>query len=206
MNRWIAVAVWVVGSTVFAAANAHAQNLVPNPNFDSDTSQWSAITTNQGTSTAMSWDGTHGYPNTGALRIQASVNGYGAKADSACIVIDPNKHYALSADVYNNGLEGTGTVQLKTFDTTDCSDNGLATTQSFASYGPVAQGSPWNEFVFNSTILNVMISATSGALAVRIKLLVGPRSGTPQVAATFDHIVFKVAGTTPVSLQSFHVQ
>lgn len=204
-NRWAAMSVLTVLSTLFVAAGAHAQNLVPNPDFDVDTSQWSAISS-QATQTAMVWDGLQGYPNPGALRIHASVDDDGAEADSACIVVDPSEHYALSADVYNNGVEGTGTVQLKTFGTANCSDNGLGVTQAMASYGPVATGSLWYEFVFDSTALNSMISTKFGAKAVRIQLMVGPRTGTSRVAATFDHIVFKVVGTTPVSLQSFHVR
>ena len=74
-----------------ALVNVSANNLVPNPNFDSDVAHWTAIDAD------LKFDATDGFPNPGSAQLLS-----GSRSPlmlSECIAVDSSATYDLSAMV-----------------------------------------------------------------------------------------------------------
>lgn len=164
---------------------AHAANLVPNPDFDTDTSSWAANPDSLGVSFTL--DATDGSP--AAPSALLTPGGGINDVDSACFAATPGQ-YDLFVNLKpgNNGPGASSFVVA--YSDTACTAyiTGLANTSQ--TDVPLADG--W----FQQSTQNFALPVGTQSVYV----VLGTVGSVP---IHFDHVRFGPAGTTPVTLQSF---
>jgi len=103
-------------ASALMATQAFGANLVLNPNFDTDVSDW----TNQGLGT-FTFSGSDGSPSPGSARLVAQDATTPAAAASDCILIDAEPHIDFSALVKGNA--GSGLLIANAFSDTNCTNS-----------------------------------------------------------------------------------
>ena len=167
-----------------------SQNLVINGDFDDGLNGW---TSENATAEINSTDGLPSAPSAQLT----TVNGASGRFLSNCIPIDPSVEYQVRAS--GRVLDGATSLTLvvEAYSDMSCSES------SNFNYVTVDSTSKttWQAFPASS-----FFASEFGAslLAVRIGFQFG--GGAPGDKDTlFDHIDFRVAGSTPVRLQAFGV-
>lgn len=172
----------------------HAQNLVSNPDFDTDIKGWTA----QG-SAAFNWDGSDGSPSAGSAHFSGSGSaGITGTATSDCFAIPmpapatvdlrANVKFAAS------GNAGPSFYALA-FTDGNCTAGGSMIGVSNA-FGP-PDGNGWRQGQA-SALLPI------GTNGVEMQLF-GQADGSGNLDMHFDHVQFGASGTVPVILQTFGV-
>ena len=192
MRYHIIALVCLLPSAVLTA-RVDAANLVPNPNFDSDVSHWSVVSS----SGTLTFDGTDGSPNPGSARLVAADVTTVGFAQSDCMVVDASQNFDLSAMVKLNNLDSTGAFVLAYLYPDNACNGNASIGPSFDTSG-LAIGT-WAYFYSDNQTL------TTGTNSARIVLSTGEGALTTPIDVSFDTIRFGPTGTTPVRLQSFGV-
>ncbi len=198
MSRFIRVVPGFVLAT--AAASVGAQNLITNPDFPADLSNWATRTTGSATVTHVSDSGS---PAEGAVHLTAT-NGETAQLNQ-CVAVTATtldliarEYIAQSVSVQTAGADVT------LYDQPDCAGNivgffafdPVPETGYFA--GTVAPG--WNEI----SALQKNVSPFLPASALVSLFVVAAAGGNADYY--FDNVRFGPSGTLPVKLQAFDVQ
>lgn len=193
-------------------SSAQAQNLVTNPDFDTDIAQW-LLSVGVG---SITHDASEGSPSPGAMRFVGSAprvglsdeqqgtslagredgaRGTSNNSRSACIPAAGGTRYDLFAQIkIISGAAGSAGVIF--FPETDCSGS--------STFGGVVQSTivdgTWR------TISSVDFEAPSGTQSAQVFLTLGVGFPATQFLGFFDTVRFGPTGTVPVTLQSFEVE
>jgi len=168
--------------------DAVAQNLVPNPNFDSGLDGW----TNMQADTGAIWtlDSTDGSPTAPSGHLQAGGRP-SSLVNSACIAIDTTHNIDLNVDIKSSDAMYPGHVAVYTYGDPACSIAGDAFVASSCAALP-ADG--WQRC---SQINYALPAGTQGVIiSLSVYYL---------TSANFDDVRFGPTGTVPVTLQSFDI-
>lgn len=184
-----------IGIVLLCAHAAHAQNLVPNPDFDTGVEPWQMVPGAIGTVTHVPDDGS---PAPGALRLERpdeSNRGSSTAAISACMPVDADTRFDLIGSV-KLVVGNSASVQVTGYSSVDCSG-------SIVSFDPVlstqAADGLWHSF----SATDFPLPDTVGSVVVRLNS--GVAFPATQSVALFDHIGFGPTGSVPVTLQSFRI-
>lgn len=183
-------------------ALAHAQNLVTNPNFDTNASGWTFDPFGTGVSVAeCGYDPTtdaDGNPASGSIECRdvwpTASSGIGA---FQCFAVTASTDYDIVADMLiNTGqpVNGHATLDVMWFTGAGCT--GSSTSDTDALFTPAAG---WQTY-FQT------VTSPATAASVRVGLAVGKDSGPNDFSARFDDIRLGPAGTVPVELMGFSVE
>ena len=169
------------------AGAAAAQNLLLNPDFDSDLSHWHTNTSN-----VWSEDNSVGFPAAGSAHMVGPADvSDGLLSD--CIVIAGGQDVDLIANVKDASTFSSINMTIRTYSDGACSLGGdYASQYNFAT--PLGNG--WMQGSLTTTL-----PAGIGSVAIFLRT-----SGFGGMADThWDHIRFGPTGSVPVRLQSFEV-
>jgi hypothetical protein len=178
---------------LIGASIAQAQNLVPNPDFDTGIDGWSTLS--NGT---IEWVADDGSPDPGALRLRlADARGNGTEALSGCFAVDPSMHHDLAASLkLIAGIEAH--IFFVVYDNPTCADPPVGGADYYAQV-PTADGL-WHD------VMVADIPLAPEAVAARIFIGTGAPYPDTNAVALADHIAFGPTGSVPVTLQSFGVE
>lgn len=168
------------------AETAAAQNLVLNPDFDTDLSHW-----NPDSNVNWSVDTSDGFPAPGSAHGVGNMEGISIRSD--CIAINGGQNIDLIADVKDASQFAHVSITIETFANGTCSAQGgqLGLDQFSQPLG-------------NGWMQGAMTAPLPAGIGSVILLL--QTSGFGAIADThWDHIRFGPSGTAPVRLQSFGV-
>jgi hypothetical protein len=183
-----------------AAASAGAQNLMTNPDFSADLSQWTIRTTGSATVTYVSDSGS---PAEGAVHLTAT-NGDTAQLKQ-CVALTATTLDLIAREYIAESVSvQTAGADVTVYDQPDCVGNIVGffafNPEPVTGYfqGTVAPG--WNQisaahedvspFVPASALVSVFVVAAGGGSADYY----------------FDNVRFGPSGTLPVKLQAFDVR
>ena len=192
-----AFVLWLVG----LGANAGAQNLVANGDFDTGLESWTL-----GSMAAFTWNPAdwQGNPASGSGRHTNQAPCAGTSVRQCLVLPLPlAASYELGAAVSFQGGPGMGsaTVWATTYEGTSCAGVGTASFLGPASTVP----GQWDSFLTPG----LELPESTGAVAIDLvvtKPFVPGCPGLPTISALFDHVRFGPTGTTPVALESFAIE
>lgn len=168
------------------AETATAQNLVLNPDFDTDLSHW-----NPDSIANWSVDTSDGFPAAGSAHGVGNMEGISIRSD--CIAISGGQDIDLIADVKDASQFASVSITIVTFANSTCSAQG----------GQLALGQ-FSQPLGNGWMQGGMTAPLPAGIGSVVLLL--QTSGFGAIADTrWDHIRFGPSGTAPVRLQSFGV-
>lgn len=185
-------AAWLAGLCLAGLAPvAAAQNQVANAQFDNGLTGWTSIVgiasvdNNQGSPTA---------PSLQLLPDSANQGPPSAELQSDCIAVDASQNYDLIVDMMQ-APDGVTMAEALAYSDASCS-SALGSAATVETFGGDPVGNGW---VRSS---NLGFALPQGTAGVRVSLKV---DGTFN-SGGFDWVQFGLAGTTPVTLQSFEVE
>lgn len=177
---------------LFGASVAQAQNLVPNPDFDTGIDGWSTVPNG-----AIEWVADDGSPDPGALRLRlADARGNSTSTQSDCFAVDPSVHHDLAASLkLVAGVEAH--IYSVVYVDPTCAD---PVAGGVDYYGQVTTADGlWHE------VMVADFPLAPEAVAARIFVGTGAPYPDTNAVALADHIAFGPTGSVPVTLQSFDV-
>jgi hypothetical protein len=174
MKRSLRLLCWIAGASALPVA--HADNLVPNPDFDDGLDSWSMV----GTTGVMTLDSDIGFPAAPSLDLGTDTvtPTHGTTAESACILADDSTRY----DFFTNASGGGASGGVEAFSDADCTTpNGSVATELFRS----ANGT----FGITSFLL------PDGTQSARAYVASAPPPLGSGTDTLFDHVLFGATGT-----------
>lgn len=194
-SKWIMGFMLGVGSLTCWAAN-----LVINPDFDTDLSGWITSTNGTGTVNFISYDGS---PTAGALQLTANAVNDAASAQQCVATTTQNVDFYIRTFASLGG--GSTAFSAVAFNGAGCSgiNLGTAITYTIAAPGNSVAGvsSTWSDKV-NPANTNQALPAGTASVLLKLEVIGDGSSAFYLI----DHVRFGSTGTTPVTLQSFHVE
>lgn len=167
------------------ATGAGAQNLVPNPDFDTDLAGWTIVLPSD-----VTLDNSVGSPAAPSMHMLAVDATPAATAYTDCIEIDTSSNVDLIADI--RLITGAASASVTAYSSAGC-------TGPIGPAGLISDGEPLVDGWERAAAINYALPV--GTVGVRVFLSVNG----DLAEANFDRVRFGPTGTTPVSLQSFRV-
>lgn len=180
-------AIFLLGASI-----AQAQNLVPNPDFDTGIDHWETLPNGE-----ISWIADDGSPEPGAMRLNlATARGNSTQARSDCLAVDPSVHHDLAAALQL--IAGVSVhIYFVVYDNPTCADP------------PLGGGDPNAQVTTADGLWHDVMIADFALLpeAESARIVIGTGATYPDTngVALIDHVGFGPTGSVPVTLQSFGV-
>jgi hypothetical protein len=175
------------------SANSISQNLVANSDFDDGLNGWVVQNATASVNT------TDGLPNQPSAQL-TTTGGVSGTFLSNCIPYDPANVYTVQANA--RVLDGATSLTLivEGYSDSVCSDAAAFARLGFDS----AYQATWQ--VFPASVIGVNQFSYSGSVPVAVRVGFDFGGGAPgNKDVLFDHVDFRIQGSTPVRLQSFGV-
>jgi len=184
---------------------ATAQNLVANPNFDTNLDNWTPTFGSSDPLASLTLDATEGSPSAPSMlftQLQPATMIDQREILSECIAVTAGQRYDLSYDTRRRPIATASGMSLRTFSDTACANSAAAQMPTSANDPCAALPAGWLRCYHHAALAPVGVSAIR--LSITGVLLF---AGDPPLNQfRIDNVRFGPVGTVPVELQSFEIR
>lgn len=184
---------------------APAQNLVPNPNFDSSLTDWTAQFPANDPLASIALDSNDGSPSAPSMlftQLQPGTMPDQREIRSGCMPVTPGMRYDFSYDTSRRPIVVASGVDVITYSDTACTTNAANTMPVDANAHCSALTGAWIRCYHHGVLV------PTGVVAIKLRVLgiLLSANDPPLNQFRIDNVRFGPIGTVPVELQSFELR